>query len=85
MIFGVIATVAYAEVVQPDAFQKVVLQVISLTEQQRINFVNNVLDQITTENYEDYVDDAKAILGLSMSDSDMEKALKSYAYYPDTL
>jgi len=25
--------------------------------------VNNVLDQITTENYEDYVDDAKAILG----------------------
>jgi len=34
--FGVIATVAYAEVVQPDAFQKVVLQVISLTEQQRI-------------------------------------------------
>lgn len=84
MIFGVIATVAYAEVVQPDAFQKVVLQVISLTEQQRINFVNNVLDQITTENYKDYVDDAKAILGLSMSDSDMEKALKSYAYYPDT-
>ncbi|GAE87084.1 hypothetical protein [Acetivibrio straminisolvens] len=84
MIFGVIATVAYAEVVEPDAFQKVVLQVISLTEAQRTNFVDNVLDRITTANYKDYVDDAKAILRLSMSDSDMEKVLKSYAYYPDS-
>ncbi len=84
MIFGVIATVAYAEVGGPDAFQKVVLQVISLSENQREVFVDDVLDKITTANYKDFVDVTKDILGVSMSDSDIEKALKSYAYYPNT-
>lgn len=84
MIFGVIATVAYAEVEEPDAFQKVVLQVISLTEGKRVQFVDEVLEVIDTSNYKDYVDDAKTILGVSMTDSDMKKVLESYVNYPDT-
>ncbi|HOQ37430.1 MAG TPA: S-layer homology domain-containing protein, partial [Acetivibrio sp.] len=84
MIFGVLATVAYTEEIQPNTFQKVILEAISLPQSQRAQFVDNVLANLTATNYKSYVAEAKGILGVSISDADLELALKSYANYPDT-
>jgi len=84
MIFGVLATVAYTEEIQPNTFQKVILEAISLPQSQRAQFVDDVLANLTATNYKSYVAEAKRILGVSISDADLELALKSYANYPDT-
>jgi hypothetical protein len=84
MIFGVLATVAYSEDTKADTFQKVILEVISLPESQRVQFVEDVLANLTTSNYKSYVDETKRILGIAIPDADLQLALKSYANYPDT-
>lgn len=84
MIFGVLATVAYAEEVQRDPFQAVMIEVLELSDGQRADFVTMLSSQEFAADYKDCVDEAKEILGLPMSDSDMEKALGAFANYPNT-
>lgn len=85
LIFGLLLGVANAEPVPvADPVQAVILQALDLTEDQRWDFIGKVLDKVTPSNYSSYVGTAKDILGLSISDSDMGKALKIYAEYPNT-
>ena len=86
MIFGVLATMAYAGGVHTDTYQELILEVLDLSETQRVQFVDDVLAKLTESNYAnyaDYVDRAKDILGMQLTDSQMQLALESYANYPD--
>ena len=82
MIFGVLATMAYAAGgVHTDTYQELILEVLDLSETQRVQFVDDVLANLTESNYADYVDRAKEILGMQLTDSQMQLALESYANY----
>lgn len=63
--------------------QKVILQAIELSDANRKGFVDNVLVNLTSENYLSYVSSAKEYLGFSMTTADITEALKAYANYPD--
>ena len=62
-----------------DSLQLVLLAVLNLPQSKRIQFVNEVLVKVTPSNYASYVNKAKQILGVSISNSDMESALKVYS------
>jgi len=67
--------------VPKDPLQLVLLAVLNLPQSKRIQFVNEVLVKVTSSNYTSYVNKAQIILGVSISDSDMENALRVYASF----
>ena len=70
---------------KPDNFEplhKVLLQLLNLSVEKREQFINEILVKLTPDNYGNYVINAKRILGVCVSDADIEKALETYALYP---
>jgi len=84
LVFGLFINVSYGMGADIDPLQKVILKAIDLDKKAKSDFVKEVLEKVNKGNYADYVDDTRTILKLDIVDADIEAALKSFAYYPDT-
>ncbi|NLD46915.1 MAG: hypothetical protein GX660_06910, partial [Clostridiaceae bacterium] len=62
--------------------QSVILNLISSSIPQRKILVNEILLKIDSENYAEYINDVKNIVGSELPNDEIRKALETYAGYP---
>ena len=81
MVFGTMLSTVYAVGADIDPMQEFILEAIDLDDDSRADFVE-ILDEVNSSNYKDYVDEVSGII--SLSDEDITLALKTYAGYSST-
>ncbi|NLD48118.1 MAG: hypothetical protein GX660_13150 [Clostridiaceae bacterium] len=62
--------------------QGVILYFVSAPITQRKVLVNDILLKMDSENYAEYIDDVKNIIGSELPEDEIKKALETYAGYP---
>lgn len=81
MTFGMMFSVSYGMGNDINPMQKLILEAVNLDENARTDFAD-VLEEVTSSNYMDYVEDVSDIV--SLRDEDITAALKAYANYDNT-
>lgn len=81
MVFGTMLSTVYGVGADIDPMQEFILEAIDLDDGSRADFVE-ILDEVNSSNYKDYVDEVSDIIPLS--DEDITLALKTYAGYSST-
>lgn len=81
IVVGMLFSTSFAAGTNIDPVQRFILEAIDLDDSERAAFVS-ILEDVTPNNYKDYVDDVKKII--SLNDDDITAALKSYANYTST-